>query len=80
MLCSARELLALTEALREWARDSVSPELREQFLRSRRAVSRWERSHPVALGDVLRWLEQIERLFGPGRPDREPWRGDDFRL
>ncbi len=68
------------EDLEEMRRDALSPEIREEFRRSARAVARWEREHPRGLASVLDWIEQLRRLFGDPEVNREPWRGEDFRL
>ena len=68
------------EDLEEMRRDALSPEIREEFRRSARAVARWEREHPRDLDSVLDWIEQLRRLFGDPEVNREPWRGEDFRL
>lgn len=68
------------EDLEEMRRDALSPEIREEFRRSARAVARWEREHPHGLDAVLDWIEQLRRLFGDPEVNREPWRGEDFRL
>ncbi len=68
------------EDLEEMRRDALSPEIREEFRRSARAVARWEREHPRDLDAVLDWIEQLRRLFGDPEVNREPWRGEDFRL
>ncbi len=39
-----------------------------------------EREHPQGLGSVLDWIEQLRGLFGDPEVNREPWRGEDFRL
>ncbi len=68
------------EDLEEMRRDADSAEIRAEFRRSARAVLRWERDHPQDLVAVLAWIEQLRRLFGDPEPDREPWRGENFRL
>ncbi len=68
------------EDLAEMRRDAESPEIRDEFRRSARAVRRWERDHPRDLASVLNWIEQLRRLFGDPEVNREPWRGEDFRL
>ncbi len=66
--------------LEEMRRDALSPEIRAEFRSSARAVARWEREHPQGLGSVLDWIEQLRGLFGDPEVNREPWRGEDFRL
>ena len=61
-------------------RDAFSSEIRADFRRSPRAVARWEREHPLGLDSVLDWIEQLRRLLGDPEVNREPWRGEDFRL
>ncbi len=68
------------EDLAEMRRDAESPEIRDEFRRSAQAVRRWERDHPQDLASVLNWIEQLRRLFGDPEVNREPWRGEDFRL
>ncbi|MEE9280619.1 MAG: hypothetical protein V3V67_10635 [Myxococcota bacterium] len=61
-------------------RDADSPEIREEFRRSARAVRRWERDHPQDLAAILDWIEQLRQLFGDPEVNLEPWQGEDFRL
>ncbi len=68
------------EDLEDMRRDGLSPEIRDDFKRSAEAVARWEREHPQNLASVLDWIEQLRRLFGDPEVNREPWRGEDFRL
>ena len=69
-----------TEELEDMRRDARSPKIREEFRRSAEAVRAWEREHPQGLEAVLDWIEQLRRIFGDPEVDREPWRGEDFRL
>lgn len=68
------------EELAEMREQALSPEAREGFAASRRAVAAWERAHPVDIAGILDWVDQLRALFGEPPVDRRPWRGDDFRL
>lgn len=68
------------EELAEMREQALSPEAREGFAASRRAVAAWERAHPVDIAGILDWVDQLRSLFGDPPVDRRPWRGDDFRL
>jgi hypothetical protein len=61
-------------------RELLSPEVRERFAASRRAVAAWERAHPTDIAGILGWVDQLRALFGDPPVDRRRWRGDDFRL
>ncbi len=66
--------------LEEMRDEALSPEAREEFAASARAVARWERDHPVSIEQVLDWIDQLRAAFGDPAPDRTPWRGDDYRI
>ena len=72
--------LPTREELAEMREQALSPEAREGFAASRRAVAAWERAHPVDIAGILDWVDQLRALFGELPVDRRPWRGDDFRL
>ena len=65
------------EAMREWAERE---EVRADFRSSAAVVEAWERANPTTLESVLDWIDQLRGLFGDFPTDRDPWRGDDFRL
>lgn len=64
----------------EMKEQGLSPEAREGFAASRRAVVAWERAHPAGIAELLDWVDQIRSLFGDPPVDRRPSRGEDFRL
>jgi hypothetical protein len=68
------------EELAEMREQGLSEGIREEFRASRRAVSAWERAHPVDVAGILDWVDQLRSVFGEPPVDRRPWRGDDFRL
>ncbi len=61
-------------------REVLSPEAREGFAASRRAVAAWERTHPTDIAGILDWVDQLRALFGDPPVDRSLWRGEDFRF
>ncbi|MCC6640468.1 MAG: hypothetical protein IT386_04790 [Deltaproteobacteria bacterium] len=65
------------ETLRD---DGLSADRRRDFLAAHRAVAAWERAHPQGLDGILSFVEGLRVLFGDPPVNREPWRGDDFRL
>lgn len=71
---------ATPEELAELREQILSPEAREEFAASRRAVAAWERAHPTDIAAILDWVDQLRSLFGDPPVDRRPWHGDDFRL
>lgn len=60
--------------------DVLIPDLDGEFERSQQAVRRWEREHPTTIDSILDWIDQLRAVFGEPAVNREPWRGDDFRL
>jgi hypothetical protein len=68
------------DVLEQMRRDGLSSERADAFRDSERAVTSWERDHPVDLADALDWIDALRALFGDPPVDRTPWQGDDFRL
>jgi len=68
------------EELESLRREGLSGDVRREFAASARACATWERAHPLDLAGLLDWVDQLRALLGDPRPDRSPWRGDDFRL
>jgi hypothetical protein len=60
--------------------EARSPRARANFAAAERVCDEWDRAHPTTLEGILDWIEQLRQLFGDPPVDREPWRGDDFKL
>ena len=67
MTCPTREELAEMRVL-------LSPDAREGFAASLRAVAAWERTHPTDIAGILDWVDQLRALFGDPPVDRSGWR------
>jgi len=61
-------------------RDWIIPDVDGEFARSEEAVREWERAHPTTLDSILDWIDSVRSVLGDPPVNREPWRGDDFRL
>jgi hypothetical protein len=68
------------EALAEYREDGLSDSRRRDFEESTRICDEWDRAHPVTLEGILDWIDQLRAAFGEPAVDREPWRGEDFRI
>ncbi len=53
---------------------------RDDFARSARAVSRFERSRRARIDALLDWVDALRDLFGDPPVNPRSWRGSDFRL
>lgn len=66
--------------MEEFRDDALSPEVVAEFAASARAVHAWERENPTSLEGILDWIDQLRAAFGDPKPDRTPWRGDNFKI
>jgi len=64
----------------DFVEDGLSPARRTQFRESEQAVSVWQQTHPFSLDDYLEFLEGLQSLVGPLKPDRARSEGRDLRL
>lgn len=60
--------------------DAIFPDVDGSLARSNELSLEWERAHPTTLDSTLDWIASNRSLFGHPRVNREPWRGNDFRL
>jgi hypothetical protein len=60
--------------------DAIFPDVDGGLARSNEVSLEWERTHPTTLESTLEWIESNRALFGDPVANREPWRGDDYRL
>ncbi len=70
----------MSRELAEWRDASLAVPAREEFERSARAVSGYERAHPTGLDDLLRWVHELRAVFGDPPANPVGWSGTDFRL
>lgn len=64
----------------DYLRDGRSPDRLRAFLDGEAAGRRWEQEHPRGFDEYLRFLEELQAVFGPFPVDRTPWPWTDFRL
>jgi hypothetical protein len=58
----------------------IFPDPEGHLARADELTREWERAHPTTLESTLDWIDGVRSLFGDPPVNREPWRGDDFRL
>lgn len=66
--------------LQDFWEEGRSLERRDAFRDAREKVRAAEQRMPQSLDSALDWIEQLHEVFGSPPVDREPWKGDDFRL
>jgi hypothetical protein len=59
---------------------ALFPDLDGSLARSYDISLEWERAHPTTLDSTLDWIDSVRSLLGDPPVNREPWRGNDFRL
>lgn len=70
----------MTADLTDFCEEGRAPERQQAFRDAARKAVTWEQAHPESLESTLKWIAQLHELLGSPPPDRDPWRGDDFRL
>lgn len=66
------------EAMRE---SGQSTDLRSAFARGEQSITEWESGQrAIGVAEVLDWIDELRRVFGDPKVDRDPWIGDDLRL
>ncbi len=60
--------------------DAIFPDADGSLARSNEISLEWERTHRTTLESTLDWIDSVRSLLGHPAVNREPWRGDDYRI